>query len=495
MIIININLKIKPIDISLKNFLFMLNRLNNSILNVRQFKFSKTNIINYHNYFNLIIMMVLNYNNLLNWGFDTNNYLIWQGKNFNTLLYLSILYLILDIFLIIKFPFVSKNRKTVLYNHIASLFTFYIIRISGPSNYWLISYAMLAEINTFFLILNRIFLNNPTKLISKLMKCVISLSFYTSWIMIRLILFPYFLVFYFKIYYSSYIVSKKFLNINLIFIIIGSIFTFLNFYWTFNLLTKVLLKNKDNKILNMSLDSNILNSLFNKQNIFREIISYDSKLIHDYFNIVYLPIIIFLNITNWEILSNLNNTYSIVWNGSYFNYFWITTMIYFIIDFIWIYLIPNCVKNSNALLIHHIVTIINLLFQYFLIDNVEWITSTCLIVEINTWFLILRRLDFQINNNLVRIIMKYYINFMFFFSWILIRLFLYPYLVYYIFISYEYYYQLLSFQYHNYSPSFFLVLNPVLFPLVGHLLLCTMNFKWSYELIKNNLFNLSKKYL
>lgn len=240
---------------------------------------------------------------------------------------------------------------------------------------------------------------------------------------------------------------------------------------------------------------NIFNSLFNKQNLFRDIISYDSKLIHDYFNIGILFIIISFNIVNWEITNDLNGSYTIIWNGNYFNYFWIITMIYFIIDFIWIFLVPKCVRNHNVILFHHVITIINLLFQHFLIENVEWITSSCLIVEINTWFLILRRLDLNINNNLIRIIIKYYVNFMFFLSWILIRIILYPCLSYYILQVHQHYYKLLSIQYNNYSSLIFLILNPLSLPLIGHLLLCILNFKWSYELLINNLFHSSKKYL
>lgn len=106
------------------------------------------------------------------------------------------------------------------------------------------------------------------------------------------------------------------------------------------------------------------------------------------------------------------------WVGDWFSLFYAVVIGYFVADLIWVILVPKCVKSpvsqfilmhfynspmhrldSNHLVIsqwqgviiqHHVATLLYLLFPYIYPGD-SWLMGACLIVEINTWLLIARR--------------------------------------------------------------------------------------------------------
>jgi hypothetical protein len=108
------------------------------------------------------------------------------------------------------------------------------------------------------------------------------------------------------------------------------------------------------------------------------------------------------------------------WVGDWFSLFFAVVVGYFVADLIWVILVPKCVKSpvSQYLLLvqspiassfrymkvlsfsipnfqgviiqHHIATLLYLLFPYIYPKD-AWLMGACLIVEINTWLLIARR--------------------------------------------------------------------------------------------------------
>ncbi len=221
---------------------------------------------------------------------------------------------------------------------------------------------------------------------------------------------------------------------------------------------------------------------------------YDPKIVHDYFNIFCLPIIIFLNLINIDF--NLDPIY-LKWNGYYFNIFWYTTFIYFIIDYLWIFFIPQSVKSPQLIKTHHIITILNILCPYFY-KEAEWIMGVCMTVELNTWFLIIKRqyIPFHNNKNLLNKFIYFIINLLFYLTWYVIRLLIYPIITFDIFDLHIRHYKFVGDNNKLYNDKIFLIINPYFYPLVCHIILCLLNLKWSVDLLKSNFFRkINNKYL
>jgi len=109
--------------------------------------------------------------------------------------------------------------------------------------------------------------------------------------------------------------------------------------------------------------------------------------------------------------------------------FWIT-VIYTVIDFIWISIQPSCViANHNSIKLHHFVTLVYFAIPFYY-PQFSWHTGICLSVEINTLLLILRR-KVSRGDILYRLV-----DASFFLTWMLLRLILSPVLV--IFFWFEY---------------------------------------------------------
>mmetsp|Transcript_34462 Transcript_34462/g.41575 ORF Transcript_34462/g.41575 Transcript_34462/m.41575 type:complete len:310 (-) Transcript_34462:156-1085(-) len=211
---------------------------------------------------------------------------------------------------------------------------------------------------------------------------------------------------------------------------------------------------------------------------------------HDFFNLVALIPIIVLNGMNWNwekllksVDENLQN-YSIhfdlqnSWTGDWFDVFFRTTILYFIIDLIWVVVVPKCVKSSNTIVYHHIATLGYLSVPY-VNPRYQWCMGACMSVEINTWFLIARRV---FNKQgfppwtiklppLISIRIKV-ISIMFYSTWFSLRCILYPLLL--IFFVEDW-----KFLLKSTGTAFNLM--TIVIPL--HSIFLLLNFKWTYDLV------------
>ena len=98
--------------------------------------------------------------------------------------------------------------------------------------------------------------------------------------------------------------------------------------------------------------------------------------------------------------------------------------------------------------------------------------GACLSVEINTWFLILRRVLYK-RKDRIHPICTELVSFSFYVTWIAIRIFLYP-MIMYIFIQMAY---------DKIIETGVLWHWPMIFMPV-HFFLCILNLKWSYDLFQ-----------
>lgn len=218
---------------------------------------------------------------------------------------------------------------------------------------------------------------------------------------------------------------------------------------------------------------------------------------HDYFNLIVLVPVMVLNVMNWnweKILSssrsNHNNKASdaassfshklqSAWTGDWFDAFLIATVAYFMLDLLWIQMIPSCVKSPGIIRLHHVAVIIFLWLPYQH-TPVRYCMGACMAVELNTWFLIARRV---FNKQgfppwTVLEVSRFWsirikvISVAFYVTWIGIRCVLYPALLW----PFYRHWRELS----RLTGSYWNVLCPSV-PL--HAAFCLLNIKWTHELI------------
>lgn len=175
--------------------------------------------------------------------------------------------------------------------------------------------------------------------------------------------------------------------------------------------------------------------------------------LHDFFNLIFLLPIVVLNALNWDwnklvydgILSTsktAKNTHFDVgfllqaWTGEYFNYFFWLTVGYFLVDMIWVCVVPKCVRSPSTIIQHHIAVFVYLTIPYFF-PKFHFLMGVCMSVELNTWFLIARRVfnkqgfpPWQFDIPYVISVRVKLISIFFYITWILIRCILYPYVLY-----------------------------------------------------------------
>eukprot|EP00930_Biecheleria_cincta_P021924 TRINITY_DN16108_c0_g1_i2.p1 TRINITY_DN16108_c0_g1~~TRINITY_DN16108_c0_g1_i2.p1 ORF type:complete len:378 (+),score=61.18 TRINITY_DN16108_c0_g1_i2:82-1215(+) len=164
--------------------------------------------------------------------------------------------------------------------------------------------------------------------------------------------------------------------------------------------------------------------------------------IHDWFNLIALIPVNYWNFRNWSCLVFCSDMVGLrfhsvteLWHGEAFSVFWWITLAYFIADTTWMLALPNCVKSPKVILKHHVATI-GYIFIPKLRPEHGWLMGACMIVEVNTWFLIARRAlnkrgekAFNTGVSLLKSIRVMLVSTCFYISWFLIRLVIYPYLL------------------------------------------------------------------
>lgn len=207
---------------------------------------------------------------------------------------------------------------------------------------------------------------------------------------------------------------------------------------------------------------------------------------HDFFNLIVLVPVVVLNIMNWnwDILLDPYSKKTIpeAWTGDWFDIFFTVTLLYFLVDLLWVCLIPSCVKSPATIVKHHVVTLLYLLVPY-LAPEYQWCMGACMSVELNTWFLIARRVFnkqgfppwiiglppfFSIRIKLISIF--------FYLTWVIIRCILYPSLM-----------IVFTKMWNELSEEVGTRWNVLLVTQILHPVFCLLNFKWSYDLLMSKI--------
>uniref|UniRef100_A0A7S1FPP4 TLC domain-containing protein n=1 Tax=Corethron hystrix TaxID=216773 RepID=A0A7S1FPP4_9STRA len=199
---------------------------------------------------------------------------------------------------------------------------------------------------------------------------------------------------------------------------------------------------------------------------------------HDLFNLVALAPLCILNYLNWDYNTLLKGDVKGSWTGEYCNVLFVYTVLYFIIDLVWVCNVKGCVKSPGTIIAHHNATLLYLLVPV-LSPRQWWCMGACLSVEINTWFLIARRY-FTKQGNLVWVlslppsfsIRIKIISIMFYITWIILRCILYPVLMYIFALDYLERWTEVG------SPVNILVIS-----VSFQFLFCLLNLKWTSDLL------------
>jgi len=197
---------------------------------------------------------------------------------------------------------------------------------------------------------------------------------------------------------------------------------------------------------------------------------------HDILNLIYQPIMVGLIIWNMNFATGKPQEFW--WDNNTFRFMvlYYATMLYFVVDTIWICAVPVICKHPGPIYAHHIVAMMYLTVP-LLIPEMRWFMGACLIVEGNTWFLMVRRyhnpgkvVPFAQGTPLFTSLRIQLVIGLFHSTWIIIRVFWYPILE-----------VLIIMKYIDYSREngWF---NLMLVAPFMHALFVYLNLLWSYEL-------------
>lgn len=197
---------------------------------------------------------------------------------------------------------------------------------------------------------------------------------------------------------------------------------------------------------------------------------------HDIFNLLVLPFIVIL-----DIRFVMGGDMDVPNNRRFWVFLWFTIG-YIMIDMLWVIIFPKCVKSQATIIVHHAVTMLYMCIPMYN-PVTRYAMAVCLSVEGNTWFLILRRNPLTKRSAVLKSVVKY----CFYVSWYVIRIGLYPYMVYDVFGLFLAHTEGLkargdpSWQRARYGGTYMAI------PVIFQVILTLLNVHWTIQLVKSTL--------
>eukprot|EP00550_Attheya_septentrionalis_P007953 CAMPEP_0198293020 /NCGR_PEP_ID=MMETSP1449-20131203/14972_1 /TAXON_ID=420275 /ORGANISM="Attheya septentrionalis, Strain CCMP2084" /LENGTH=237 /DNA_ID=CAMNT_0043992419 /DNA_START=305 /DNA_END=1015 /DNA_ORIENTATION=+ len=160
-----------------------------------------------HDFFNLIFLVPLVVLNVLNWNweilFDQKKESFseaWTGEWYDLFFQMTVYYFVADLIWVMVVPNCVKSPTTIVQHHVVTLI-YLLVPYLEPEFQWVMGACMTVEANTWFLIARRVFNKQAfppwvidlPPFISIRVK-LISICFYSTWILIRCIFYPYLMV-------------------------------------------------------------------------------------------------------------------------------------------------------------------------------------------------------------------------------------------------------------------------------------------------------------
>jgi len=191
---------------------------------------------------------------------------------------------------------------------------------------------------------------------------------------------------------------------------------------------------------------------------------------HDLFNLVALLLIVISMFLNWDVPGYLlGGSLQDTWHGSSAHRLFALVATYFVIDYVWVTVKPDCVKSPGTIKKHHVVAMLyNAGAWYYPEFNCFY--GLVLSVEVNTWFLILRRFLYK-RKEFTPAIIRDLVEVAFYTSWISIRVIAYNLVLYeFIMLANE---RIILYGSYFQGPFVFVI---------THFFLCVLNLKWTFDL-------------
>ena len=109
-----------------------------------------------------------------------------------------------------------------------------------PEYRWFMGAMLSVEINSWFLICRRVVYSNNSTAVHPHLATAVSAMFYLTWIVIRCILYPYFLVVFVKMAEKRVGETGVYFHKEMIFIVVHAALCALNLKWTYDLFTPII---------------------------------------------------------------------------------------------------------------------------------------------------------------------------------------------------------------------------------------------------------------
>jgi hypothetical protein len=145
-------------------------------------------------------------------------------------------YLIIDTIVIYLYPFcVVSSPKSLIFHHFL-LLPLCVVPFYHKRYHWHMILGLTTEINTFFIVLRRQLQLYPKSLVYQ----ICNIMFYVTWIVLKLLLFPFLSYLFLKEYviYSSEVAN--YVNLTMIAPVLMVSLTGLSYKWTYDMLSKIL---------------------------------------------------------------------------------------------------------------------------------------------------------------------------------------------------------------------------------------------------------------
>mmetsp|Transcript_13024 Transcript_13024/g.37112 ORF Transcript_13024/g.37112 Transcript_13024/m.37112 type:complete len:285 (-) Transcript_13024:50-904(-) len=195
--------------------------------------------------------------------------------------------------------------------------------------------------------------------------------------------------------------------------------------------------------------------------------------IHDNFNLLVLPGVVLL-----DFRFILSGKLELDENPHFWNFLWFTVT-YVAIDMVWVAMIPQCVKSQATILIHHAVTLLYMGIPGFN-PATRYAMAVCLLVEVNTWFLILRRSPIAQSS-----LLRPSVSICFYVTWYVIRIGVYPYMIYDVYQLFTNHVETMK---KNGDPAWVRAsygMTYMVIPPLFQTALSALNIHWTIQLVKN----------
>jgi len=215
-----------------------------------------------HDWFNIIALIPICIANGLNWSFGEGKFLkaltgtmsiteLWTGQYFLSFFWLTFAYFLTDALWVLIRPTCVKSPNVILGHHFTTLF-YVLVPYFFPEYGWLMGACMSVEVNTWLIIARRLFNKTGEAVFTftaltpggPLKIKLVSILFYTTWVVIRVLLYPALFFVVAGEYWARWTRCSSPINVLMVAPPLQLVFVFLNFKWTYDLLLSKL-RSKD----------------------------------------------------------------------------------------------------------------------------------------------------------------------------------------------------------------------------------------------------------